>query len=282
MLHCGWRGLAGGDRRRRRRRAARARRGRAGRRRDRPGCRRLLLRGRRGGPRRVRRSYGDGRPRRAASSTSRPSRGASSRPPASPRCTTSGMCTLCARPGALLLAPPRRRRDRPAGGGRVAELIDGLDPRARAREPRGGPRRDRPPPTLGSRPRTRSRSSPRRSTSRPGSWGCSPRPGIDARRREPRPGPRGQGASAGAPRFTWDFIGHLQSRKVKHDPAARPAHPLGRDATRCSSSSSRHGTPGHRGARRGQPGRRGRPRAAWRRPSSTPSSSAARCASAAS
>ena len=61
--------------------------------------------------------------------------------------------------------------------------------------------------------------------------------GIDVVGREPRAGPRGEGARP--PRAsTWDFIGHLQSRKVKQ------VLPLVRSSTRsrptrsCGSSSA--------------------------------------------
>ena len=52
--------------------------------------------------------------------------------------------------------------------------------------------------------------------------------GVDAGRREPPSGPRGEAASAGADAFTWDFIGDVQSRKVKRILPAGPPDPLDR------------------------------------------------------
>ena len=136
---------------------------------------------------------------------------------ASTRCTTSG-CARCCGDAALFFSHRRDGGvDRPPGGGRVAELITGLDRRARAREPRArrAARSPRGRATRGSRPRTRSRSWPPSKYVAAGGAGRARRGRHHARRREPRAGPRGQGDRARGARFTWDFIGHLQSRKVR-------------------------------------------------------------------
>ena len=122
-LHCGWQPLAGGIVAE----GVRALREVGGdgpdHRRARPERPRLLLRGRRGGPRAVR---GLRRPPRAsATSTSRRSRARSSTRPVWRTVHDVGLCTMCDEP--LLLPPPRRRHHRPPGGGRVPRLITGLD-----------------------------------------------------------------------------------------------------------------------------------------------------------
>ena len=62
--------------------------------------------------------------------------------------------------------------------------------------------------------------------------------------------------SAGATRFTWDFIGNLQSRKVKRIlPLVRLIHSVATDSV--LEQLGRHGDAGHRGAGRGQRRRRG-------------------------
>ena len=52
-------------------------------------------------------------------------------------------------------------------------------------------------------------------------------------------------------RFTWDFIGHLQSRKVPLLSAARPLHRVGRQRLGARATAPPRHRP-HRGARRGQ------------------------------
>ena len=80
--------------------------------------------------------------------------------------------------------------------------------------------------------------------------------------------------------FEWDFIGNLQSRKVKPAAAALPADPLGRHRIRPSSSSAATAAPTPRSwSRSTSPARRAR--AASPRPSCGLSSSAARSGSAA-
>ena len=57
-------------------------------------------------------------------------------------------------------------------------------------------------------------------------------------------------------RFTWDFIGNLQSRKVKRIlPLVRLIHSVATDSA--LEQLGRHGGARHRGAGRGQPLRRG-------------------------
>ena len=126
MLHAGWRGLAGGivaeGVAARCGSSARTGGDRGG---DRARRRAVLLRGRRGGPRGVRRS---------ASSTS--ATGATSTCKAIARAELEragvevvhdvGLCTICSDPIAVVLPSPRRRRHRQAGWGRVVEPITGL------------------------------------------------------------------------------------------------------------------------------------------------------------
>ena len=145
-----------------------------------PARARLLLRGRRGGPRALRRLRRP--PRRAQPRPRRPSRASSSRGRrGGPR--RRPVHDVPAR--AVLLPPPRRRRHRAPGGGRVAGLITGLDAGRRARERSRASARELPA--------TASSCSPPSSTSRSRSSARSPRPASTLRRREPRAGPRGQG-----------------------------------------------------------------------------------------
>ena len=245
MLHAGWRGLADGVI------AAgvgalRGARADEVARRDRARRRAVLLRGRRRGPRA---RFGT---RAGARSTSRRSPASGSRPRASAPSTTAGLCTIV-RPSAVLLPPPRPRRHRAPGGGRVAELIRGLDAeRVRAnlervreeiarRRARPGRRRD---PRRG-QVRRRSRSSASLAEA-----------GIAARGREPRAGPRGQGAR---PRRRAD-VG-------LHRPPAEPQGQAGRCRSCATSTRSRRDSVARaaraprarrdRGPRRGQRRRRG-------------------------
>ena len=204
---------------------------------------------------------------RRARSTSRPiARGAAARPPASPRSTTRPVHDL--RRPALLLPPPRRRRHRPPGGGRVAQLIRGLTRERVADNLARGARRDRPR-------RERRRSSPPSSTSRSRSCGVLAEAGVTLVG-ENRAQELERKAARRIRSSTWDFIGHLQSRKVKQVLPLRALDPLGRQRL---------------GARAARPARRRRtPRCSSRstspreegksgdraRASSTPSSSAVR------
>ena len=172
-LHGGWRGLAERDRRRGRRGAARPRRGRPVDRRARPGGARLLLRGRRGGPRALRGLRRAGRRAQPRPRGGRARR--SSRRPASKQVHDVGLCTMCADPDLFF----SHRRDRgvtgPPGGGRMAGLITGLEPEAVRARPSGcarrSPRRRRRPAAT----RPTSSCSPRSSTSRSRSSARSPR-----------------------------------------------------------------------------------------------------------
>ena len=188
MLHAGWRGL----------RPAWSRRACAalrelggdgtGRGSDRPGRGRLLLRGRRRGPRRLRRP----RPgvRNGATSTSRRSRGASSRPPASPRSTMSALCTMCADPGLFF----SHRRDGGMTGRQAGVAWRSLSAERVAAQPRG-------------RARARSAAPGATRTSveilaavkylDAEELGALADGGITLAGREPRPGARGQGRAHG-------------------------------------------------------------------------------------
>src|SRR4029079_6754352 len=180
------------------RRAARPRGGR-GRGRDRPRRRAVLLRGRRRGPRRVRDERAHRRPQGARP---RAARGGGRRRRPRLRAVHDPR-------RALLLPSPRPRRHGPSGGGRVAELIRGLDAgvvRAnleRVREEIAGTGRD------------------------PGGvevlaavkyvaleeLDVLAQEGVTVAGEN-----RAQDLEAKAaahPELTWDFIGHLQSRKVK-------------------------------------------------------------------
>ena len=166
--------------------AARGRRRRSDPGRDRPGRARLLLRGRRGGPcavRALRRAAARAQPRSRGGRDARSSRGG-----CRDRARHRHVQHVLVR--AVLLAPPRPRRDRPPGGGRVARLITGLD----AVKIRANLERIRSRARCG---RAACGSWPRSSTSRSRSCRRSPRPAYAARR-EPRAGPRGQGDRAPA------------------------------------------------------------------------------------
>ena len=78
--------------------------------------------------------------------------------------------------------------------------------------------------------------------------------------------------------FTWDFIGHLQSRKVKQVlPHVRLIHSVASDSV--LRELERHAHAGDGGARRGQRRGRGGQERGDARASSAPSSRAARCGS---
>ena len=67
--------------------------------------------------------------------------------------------------------------------------------------------------------------------------------GRHAGRREPPAGPRRQARRAMGEAFTWDFIGNLQSRKVKQIlPLVRLIHSVGTDSVLTQLGS--HGTAG--------------------------------------
>ena len=263
MLHCGWRGLAAGIVDRGVEEVGAHGRG------DRARDRALLLRGRRRGAggvrgaRRGRRRRADARPARGRAAPARARRGrARSRPAASARAASPSSSSPTAASGA----------HRAPGGPRLesmAEPIRGIDPERRPRATSSGSASAAGP---------RSRSSRRPSTCRRGDGSAWPRPGSSWSARTASRTWR-RSASAGATRFTWDFIGNLQSRKVKRIlPLVRLIHSV---ATRLGARAAR------------APRRRRRPRS-WSRstsparraragssPSSSASSSrAARCGSA--
>ena len=205
--------------------------GRRGRARD----RRLLLRGRR--RRCSRRSpdldgVADGPHARPA----RGDRGASSRRRRQRRSSTSTAAPSC-QPGAVLLPPPRPRRDRPPG--RAWWSLDALMPTRIRAQPRARPR-------ARSAPRSRSwRRQVRRRRRAAGAGRGRHRAGG----REPRAGADRQAGGAGD-LFTWDFIGALQSRKVKDiAPRVRLIHSV---ASESALQQARADHPGARGADPGQ------------------------------
>ena len=128
---------------------------------------------------------------------------------------------------AVLLTSPRPRRHRAPGGSGVVELITGLRAehvRANLERVRDGDRRH------GTGPGTRCRSSRRSSTCRSGELGVLAEAGIELvgenRAQDLR---RQGGGDPGA--FTWDFIGHLQSRKVRQVlPHVRYIHSVASDS----------------------------------------------------
>ena len=119
-------------------------------------------------------------------------------------------------PGAVLLAPPRRRRHRPPGRARLA----------RARRARSTPERVRAQPRSGAR--ARSQRACARAGRDPRGGRAPGRDQVRAARADGRAG-RGRHRAGGrehrpglvakqerwGDRFTCDFIGHLQSRKTK-------------------------------------------------------------------
>ena len=134
---------------------------------------------------------------------------------------------------ALLLPPPRRRAHRAPGGARV----DGLSS-ARARFTGSRPSKIRSQPRAGARARGSRRRDPRRDQVRPrrGAWARSPTRGSSWSARTASRTSR-RSASAGRGRFTWDFIGNLQSRKVKRIlPLVRLIHSV---ATRLGARAAR-------------------------------------------
>ena len=183
-LHCGWRPLAGGIVAEGVARAARGRRRRPDHGRARPGRPRLLLRGRRGGPRalrRLRRARGE-RNLDLAAVARAAARGARRRD-----VHDVGLCTIC---DERFFSHRRdQRRHRPPGGGRVPRLITGLDAGRIARQPRARARGDRR-----RRPRSGRGRDPRRGQVRPARGARHAARGrADAAGREPRAGARGQG-----------------------------------------------------------------------------------------
>ena len=176
-----------------------------------------------------------------------------------------GICTICSEARVAVLAPARQRDHRPPGGRRVVDLIRGLAADTGPRQPGARPRADRR-----RRPRSRRGPDPGRGQvpAHRGAGGAGAGRGDGSsgrtarrswwRRREALPG-----------RFTWDFIGQLQSRKVRDlVPRVRYIHSV---ASRLGAGAARRAT-GRRPPRsgRGQRRRRGgqerdRSRRSWRR-----------------
>ena len=214
MLHCGWRGLAGGivDRGV----EAVAATGRCDRARDRA----LLLRGRRRGARRflplgegvAERTHARPRPRSPGRLLER----------AGVTEIEIGRPLHELRGGALLLPPPRAA---PTPGGAREGSCGGPDPRPRGRQ---DPRQPRPGP----RARRDRGGDPRRDQVR-AARGDGRARGGRASRSSARTACRTsrQSGSAGATTFEWDFIGNLQSRKVKRIlPLVRLIHSVASDS----------------------------------------------------
>ncbi len=219
-----------------------------------------------------------GRPaaRATARSTSRPSRRARLRAAGVAEVHDVGRCTIC-EPDVFFSHRARRRRHRPPGRARVAQLIAGLTVARRARQPRARARRDRRRRRARGAHRRRRRRSWRRSSTcaldelpRPGR-----RPGIALVGREPRPGPRGQGRRARRRALHLGLHRPPAEPQGQADPAARAADPLGRQrlgarrswratrpAARPPRSWSRSTSPARRARAAIAPGRAGRvPRA---------------------
>ena len=173
-----------------------------------------------------------------------------------------GLCTMC--DAALLLAPPRPRHHRPAGRRRVADVA--------GRRASGSPR---PPRARGATPAT-SRSSRRRSTSPLEDLGALADAGI-TRVGENRAQDLQAKHAAYGDRFTWDFIGHVQSRKVPQIlPLVQRIHSVGSDSVLAQPRAPRDSRARVRDPRRGQRRAARRARAASTPTSSARSSSAAR------
>ena len=154
-------------------------------------------------------------------------------------------------PFAVLLASARSRRDGPPGGRRMVELIRGLDAGGGAAPTSSGSARRSPLP------------------GRPGGGGDSRCGQVRARWRSSEPGRAGVAlvgenraqdlvakAEAYPGRFTWDFIGELQSRKVQQLlPYVRYIHSVASDSV--LAQLERHGDDDDRGPGGGQRRRRG-------------------------
>ena len=231
----------------------------------------LLLRGRPGGARGLRRPGWRGR---------RPTCSTCARWP-SAKLAAGGvgqvehvdLCTIVP-PRPVLLAPPRRRASRAARPGwsaaHVTRRFSNLDAGAVRRQPRARARADR---RRRPRPGRRWRSAPPSSTWTPRSCRRSPRRayGWSARTAPRTCWPRAPSIPACC---EWDFIGALQSRKVRDlASTARLIHTVASDSAPVAAGAA----PGARGARSGERGWGGgqggdRPRRTCPR-----SSNAARC-----
>ena len=246
MLHCGWRGLAGGIVERALARFDEPPAAAVG-----PGHRALLLRGRARGAGGVRRPR-----RRGRRADARPARGRRA-----PSCAAAGVeprrargpvHALPRRP--VLLPPPRRRRDGPPGRAGRGSPRDAPVHRPRRRRGRArtssGCASGSPAPAATPR---RWRSARRSSTWTPRSCRRWPRRASGWwARTAPRTCWPSSDAHAGL--FEWDFIGALQSRKVRDVAPARAADPLGGLGLRAVAARA---PPGARGAGAGERGRGG-------------------------
>ena len=132
------------------------------------------------------------------------------------------LCTICSEPASVLLSPPGPRRHRAPGGDRVAELIRGL----RAERVRANLERVRAEIARVGRDPGRG-PDPRRGQVRPlEEFGVLAEAGIELVG-ENRAQDLVAKAEAYPGSFTWDFIGQLQSRKVRQLAPLRSLHPLG-------------------------------------------------------
>ena len=178
-------------------------------------------------------------------------------------------CTIC--DAALLLPPARRRARRAPGGSRVVELITACAPSACARTSSRCSAeiaaRDRAlrPPRRGEREHGRDPGGDQVRRPR-GAAGARRRRASASSARTARRSSRRRSAAHGE-LFEWDFIGQLQSRRVRADRAARAPDPLGRLGVRAARArapprarapGAAHPDRGQRRRRGGQGGRRAR------------------------
>ena len=189
----------------------------------------------------------------------------------------AGLCTICSHPELLLVPPPRGRAGRPPGRHRMAQLSRGLDS-ARVRRNLAAVRGDRRRLQRAGRDPAQVEVLAAVKYVALEDLGALADGGVTLAG-ENRAQDLVAKAAACGDRMTFDFIGHLQSRKVRAGAAARAAGSTRSRATRRSTQLARHGDAADRGPGGGQRRGRGvqeRDRAAssWTR-----SSSAARCAS---
>ena len=157
----------------------------------------------------------------------------------------------------------------------MAGLITGLDAgRVRARRRARARARSRRPRSAPAATRPTSSCSPRSSTSPLEELGVLAEAGLDAARREPRAGARGQGRRATRATFTLALHRPAPEPQGQADPPARRADPLGRVGLRARAARApRRRRRPRSSSRSTSPARRARP--ASRRPSCPRSSSAA-------
>ena len=242
MLHCGWRGLAAGIVARGAQEVG-ARRGRD-RARDRP----LLLRGRRGGPRCVRAASATGSPtgrharpaRGRAAAARRGRRRARSSPPTSARAASPSSSS----PTGATRGAPAARAGWPGSMRCLSRSATSTRRRCAATSS-----------ACASAAGRRSRSSRRPSTWTPRSSAALAEAGVELVGENRLQDLEAKRELYGD-RFAWDFIGNLQSRKVKRIlPLVRLIHSVATDSV--LEQLGRHGGAGDRGPGRGQRRRRG-------------------------